>query len=498
MENIEYWSPEIDGSHETDDNLDINFHYQCNVTQKSIFGYSQKSEMHPQTQTRDSVLLRSSSFSRVNGAALSANFTLVNTNICNGLYGEEILPDLDSPNSFKKLESPSFSRLNSAASLSPSLSADPSTASISDTDAVGHHIQMSAPAALETSSFFNATDVQVAGGAAGEDRVQAVCSEENGWLFCGVYDGFNGRDAADYLASTLYEKVVVYRYYLESVMKQTDDSVNGLPSKYVLNGDTPFESYDDGILKCLSHALAEVESDFMMRVEEEMCQRPDLVSVGSSVLAMLLNGNGLYVINLGDSRAVLATYDPQKDSLRAEQLTKIHSVDNELERRKVLSDHPDDPKAIINGYVKGTLKLSRALGVGYLKKSKLNNALPPFLRIEELCSPPYIYTDPFTKSHKVSDNDLFVVLGSDGLFDLFSNDDVVKIIYQFIQENPAGDPAKYLIEELILKAAERAGFSAGELMGIPAGVRRRYHDDVSVVVIILGNNQRMSKASTSI
>ena len=64
---------------------------------------------------------------------------------------------------------------------------------------------MSAPTREESSSFLNAMDVQMAGGAAGEDRVQAVCSEENGWLFCGVYDGFNGRDAADFLAGTLYE-----------------------------------------------------------------------------------------------------------------------------------------------------------------------------------------------------------------------------------------------------------------------------------------------------
>ena len=34
--------------------------------------------------------------------------------------------------------------------------------------------------------------------AAGEDRVQAVCSEDE-WLFCEIYDGFNGRDAADFL-----------------------------------------------------------------------------------------------------------------------------------------------------------------------------------------------------------------------------------------------------------------------------------------------------------
>jgi pyruvate dehydrogenase phosphatase len=35
-----------------------------------------------------------------------------------------------------------------------------------------------------------------------------------------------------------------------------------------------------------------------------------------------------------------------------------------------------------------------------------------------------------------------------------------------------------------------------ELMNIPAGRRRKYHDDVTLIVIILGANQRTSKAST--
>lgn len=35
-------------------------------------------------------------------------------------------------------------------------------------------------------------------------------------------------------------------------------------------------------------------------------------------------------------------------------------------------------------------------------------------------------------------------------------------------------------------------------MSIPAGRRRKYHDDVTVIVIVLGTNKRTSKASTFI
>jgi hypothetical protein len=45
---------------------------------------------------------RNGSFTWLSGTAISANYALANTNICNGLIGEEILPELGSPNSFRK------------------------------------------------------------------------------------------------------------------------------------------------------------------------------------------------------------------------------------------------------------------------------------------------------------------------------------------------------------------------------------------------------------
>ncbi|KAF6177032.1 hypothetical protein GIB67_040930 [Kingdonia uniflora] len=130
-------------------------------------------------------------------------------------------------------------------------------------------------------------------------------------------------------------------------------------------------------------------------VEHEMGERPDLVSVGSCVLVALLYGKNMYVLNLGDSRAMLATLENQELSLvKAIQLT-------EIKYKKVLADHLDDPSPIYGGRLKGKLKLTRAFGVSYLKKSNMNDALMGILRVQNLCSLPYVYTNPFTKSHQV-------------------------------------------------------------------------------------------------
>ncbi|XP_057959807.1 probable protein phosphatase 2C 40 isoform X2 [Malania oleifera] len=521
-----------------EEEIKISFGYQCNGEKGNSCELSDGYDILPGIKLRRTC----GSFSCLSGAALSANATLANTNICNGLLGTEILPSWDSPKSFRKFpSSPSLSKLDKLSSSLQSsmsnLSCSPSTQN--DPAEIDSYFLKSMSAPSRSEGFLNSMEAQVAGGPAGEDRVQAVCSEENGWLFCAIYDGFNGRDAADFLAGTLYETIGFFFNLLEWEQKQdrfgssdflssdgshqymfedntinhkrktascTDNSKNpwvddvAKVTPCVKSGRSS-DSFRQGVLDCLQRALNHAESDFLYMVEQEMEDRPDLVCVGSCVLVVLLLGQDLYTLNLGDSRAVLATYSEDVDinehaKLKAIQLTDSHTVDNEVERSQLLYDHPNDPTTIIAGKVKGKLKVTRAFGVGYLKKENLNDALMGIIKVRNLQSPPYVSAQPSLSVHKIMKSDHFVIVGSDGLFDFFSNDEAVQLVHSYILNNPSGDPAKYLVEQLVGRAADCAGFSMEELMSIPVGRRRKYHDDVTVIVIMLGTNQRTSKAST--
>ncbi|KAL5541853.1 hypothetical protein UlMin_009563 [Ulmus minor] len=486
-----------------DGEFEVSFGYQC----KDSNGYEIVSGIK-----------RTSSFSCLSGAAVGANFTLANTNICNGLFGTEILPSLDSPTSFRKVpSSPTLSRVDIISSSLPS-----SMASLSVSPSTPECDSYLGSAPSRNESFLNGMEVQVAGGAAGEDRVQAVCSEENGWLFCAIYDGFNGRDAADFLAGTLYDTIILYlnslnweqkKDFIESsggldfdsdTMEKYASGIN--QDKDLSNGDiknrlkpqkSP-DSFQQEVLDSLQRALSQAENDFLYMVEQETEDRADLVSIGSCVLLVLLHGNDLYTLNLGDSRAVLATNVNGSEKLTAVQLTESHTVDNEAERTRVLDEHPDDPMTIMGGKVKGRLKVTRAFGVGYLKKKKLNDVLMGILQIQNLRSPPYVSTQPSLNVHRISKSDRFVIVASDGLFDYYSNNEAVEHVRSYILSNPYGDPAKFLVEEVLNRAANRFGFTMEEFADIPEGRRRKYHDDVTVIVVILGQNQRTTKASTCI
>lgn len=94
----------------------------------------------------------------------------------------------------------------------------------------------------EVSQISCEANVQWALGKAGEDRVHVVVSEELGWLFVGIYDGFNGPDAPEFLMSHLYK--AMYNE-LEGLFWDTEDAVTATENADVMGNSYPFVSNKD-------------------------------------------------------------------------------------------------------------------------------------------------------------------------------------------------------------------------------------------------------------
>ncbi|KAK4486733.1 hypothetical protein RD792_006692 [Penstemon davidsonii] len=379
---------------------------------------------------------------------------------------------------------------------------------------------------------FGSQNVQWAQGKAGEDRVHIVISEEHGWVFVGIYDGFNGPDATDFLMNNLYsnvykelqgllwcdkgescentvnsssfmsksldnnERVELDRKLREKLSNLGPDGIAGN------NNDTVNHL---GVLKALSEALRKTEASYLEIADMMLRENPELALMGSCVLAMVMKENDVYLMNVGDSRAVLAQKN-EKDSqvgkirkdyeeslygyeyenvhsLSSCQLTMDHSTDVKEEVRRIRNAHLDDPLAITNDRVKGSLKVTRAFGAGFLKQPKWNNALLEMFRIDYIGTSPYISCSPSLCHHKLDPVDKFLILSSDGLYQYFTNEEAVSEVEIFMSTFPEGDPAQHLVEEVLFRAAKKAGMDFHELIDIPQGDRRRYHDDVSIIII---------------
>lgn len=78
-------------------------------------------------------------------------------------------------------------------------------------------------------------------------------------------------------------------------------------------------------------------------------------------------------------------------------------------------------------------------------------------RNEYIGNAPYVSCEPSLRHHHLCPRDQFLVLSSDGLYQYFSNQEVVSHVESFMDKFPDGDPAQHLIEELLLRAARKAG-----------------------------------------
>ncbi|CAM8922815.1 unnamed protein product [Rhodiola kirilowii] len=430
------------------------------------------------------------------------------------------------------------------------------------------------------------SNVHWALGKAGEDRFHVVVSEEHGWLFVGIYDGFNGPDAPEFLMANFYRAMYTELQGLFWEVEQeqplnvayenveiVDDisaeppTVQGsankekFPSEHSdsrrrrlcelfaedktddaldLSGSERFAiSVDDAIsvnkadselvLNAMSRALHMTEAAYLDMTDKFLDRNPELALMGSCLLVVLMRDEDVYVMNVGDSRAIVAQYEQQEEvgpsvdleevaengasiegivkeapktlsdkvnemvqnrsvqvrNLTALQLSTDHNTSIEEEVLRIKTEHPDDSQCIVNDRVKGRLKVTRAFGAGFLKMPKWNDPLLEMFRNDYSGTAPYVSCTPSLRHHKLCQRDQFLVLSSDGLYQYLTNQEVVSHVDSFMEKSPEGDPAQHLIEEVLSRAANKAGMDIHELLDIPQGDRRKYHDDVTVMVFSL-------------
>ncbi|KAK1576690.1 hypothetical protein Q3G72_015799 [Acer saccharum] len=171
------------------------------------------------------------------------------------------------------------------------------------------------------------------------------------------------------------------------------------------------------------------------RVDDGLIDRT-LASVGSTASVVILSACQIIAANCGDSRVVLC---------RGKQAIPL-TVDHNLNRQDEVARITDGGGIIVEwGYclrVEGVLSMTRAIGDHSLK--------------------PYIIPVPEITFTTRSAEDEFLVLASDGLWDVLSNDDVIKLARKELREHrrrPKSDdnsscPASFVAEGLVKYALD--------------------------------------------
>ena len=105
-------------------------------------------------------------------------------------------------------------------------------------------------------------------------------------------------------------------------------------------------------------------------------------------------------------------------------------------------------------YVHGLLPPPRRLGDFILKSKEFINSIPLLKRFSSF-NPPYITCDPEIIAFDISDDDDFIVMASDGIWDELDNQDVIDIVSESLRKGNSVENAANTVVEACLSHAAR-------------------------------------------
>ncbi|KAI4297795.1 hypothetical protein L6164_037661 [Bauhinia variegata] len=306
-----------------------------------------------------------------------------------------------------------------------------------------------------------------------EDQSQiesgSLSSNESGpfGTFVGVYDGHGGPETSRFINDHLFQHLKKF------TAEQQSMSVD-----------------------VIRKAFQATEEGFVSLVAKQWPMKPQIAAVGSCCLVGVICNGTLYIANLGDSRAVLGRAVKATGEVLAIQLSSEHNVAIESVRQELHSLHPDDSHIVVLKHnvwrVKGLIQVSRSIGDVYLKKAEFNREpLYAKFRLREPFKRPILSSEPSISVLQLQSHDQFIIFASDGLWEHLSNQDAVDIV----QNNPRSGSARRLVKAALQEAAKKREMRYSDLKKIDRGVRRHFHDDITVIVVFLDSNL-VSRASS--
>ncbi|XWS70834.1 hypothetical protein CRYUN_Cryun03dG0083000 [Craigia yunnanensis] len=212
--------------------------------------------------------------------------------------------------------------------------------------------------------------------------------------FYGVFDGHGGKHAADFAC-----------YHL--------------PRFIVENEDFPRE-----FERVVALAFLQTDTAFA-----EACALDSALSSGTTALAALVLGRMLVVANAGDCRAVLCCRG------KAIEMSRDHKPTCNRERKRIEASGG----YVYDGYLNGQLNVARALGDWHMEGMKRTDGGP-------------LSAEPELMTADLTEEDEFLIIGCDGLWDVFQSQNAVDFARRRLQEH--NDPVM-CSKDLVDKALKR-------------------------------------------
>ncbi|ORY94467.1 phosphatase 2C-like domain-containing protein [Syncephalastrum racemosum] len=234
--------------------------------------------------------------------------------------------------------------------------------------------------------------------------------------FFGVYDGHGGATIAQYTGQVLHRKI--------------RESENFEKKQYR-------EALKDGFM----HIDKELSEDGNFAYDPSGC---------TAVTALITPENKILVANAGDSRAVIGVKG------KAKALSYDHKPMDRAESQRIIAAGG----FVEFGRVNGNLALSRAIGDFEFKQ---NEYLPAEEQIVT-CNPDII-------EHTITEDDEFMVLACDGIWDVMTNQQVVDYVRaELAEKTPLDEVCELVMDNCLAPDSEVGGLGCDNMSIIIVGI----------------------------
>uniref|UniRef100_A0AAV1TDB9 Protein phosphatase 2C n=1 Tax=Peronospora matthiolae TaxID=2874970 RepID=A0AAV1TDB9_9STRA len=253
--------------------------------------------------------------------------------------------------------------------------------------------------------------------------IQDLCIESLSRLglhpqsYFAVYDGHGGGEASSYLGEVLHHNIIKTFFMKKAELKP------------LIN--TSSEELQSMITKRLTDAFEKTDEEFLNESE-----RPQ---AGSTATTVLIAGKYMFVSNVGDSRTILSRAG------KAERLSNDHKPSRPDEAQRIR----DTGGFVIHGRIMGELAVSRAFGDAPFKTFDLPE--PPAEDVDskprsdydsqelpinpnDILKGPLVIPTPEVTVTELTDDCDFLMLASDGLYDVMKDQEAVDFLRQKIEQ----------------------------------------------------------------